>query len=161
MNIRSDLGWEKYLKPFLYKRLPDGTGWSTVLGTMCALTFMLLVVTGMILAFYYVPSPDKAWDSVQYISNEVPLGNIVRGLHHWPPTLMPTDCSVLCTPTILTSYDNTDHPSARFIDNLFHGILQFALAFFADHGKFGADAVFYQLADGFSENIGLPDALSS
>lgn len=55
MNIRSDLGWEKYLKPFLYKRLPDGTGWSAVLGTMCALTFMLLVVTGMILAFYYVP----------------------------------------------------------------------------------------------------------
>ena len=45
MNIRSDLGWEKYLKPFLYKRLPDGTGWSAVLGTMCALTFMLLVVT--------------------------------------------------------------------------------------------------------------------
>ena len=44
MNIRSDLGWEKYLKPFLYKRLPDGTGWSAVLGTMCALTFMLLVV---------------------------------------------------------------------------------------------------------------------
>lgn len=43
MNIRSDLGWEKYLKPFLYKRLPDGTGWSAVLGTMCALTFMLLV----------------------------------------------------------------------------------------------------------------------
>ena len=82
MNIRSDLGWEKYLKPFLYKRLPDGTGWSAVLGTMCALTFMLLVVTGMILAFYYVPSPDKAWDSVQYISNEVPLGNIVRGVVH-------------------------------------------------------------------------------
>ena len=88
MNIRSDLGWEKYLKPFLYKRLPDGTGWSAVLGTMCALTFMLLVVTGMILAFYYVPSPDKAWDSVQYISNEVPLGNIVRGLHHWSVGLM-------------------------------------------------------------------------
>ena len=68
---------------------------------------------------------------------------------------------MLCTPTILASYDNTDHPSARFIDNLFHGILQFALAFFADHGKFGADAVFYQLADGFSENIGIPDAIFS
>ena len=62
---------------------------------------------------------------------------------------MPTDCFVLCTPTILTSYDNTDHPSARFIDNLFHGILQFTLAFFADHGKFGADAVFYQRATDF------------
>ena len=72
MNIRSDLGWEKYLKPFLYKRLPDGTGWSAVLGTMCALTFMLLVVTGMILAFYYVPSPDKAWATGRFRSASPP-----------------------------------------------------------------------------------------
>ena len=88
MSFRSDIGWDKYLKPFLYKRLPDRTGWSAVLGTLCALTFIVLVMTGMILAFYYVPSPDKAWDSVRYISNDVPLGKILRGLHHWGAGLM-------------------------------------------------------------------------
>lgn len=88
MSLRSDIGWDKHLKPFLYKRLPDRTGWSAVLGTLCALTFLLLAATGMILAFYYVPSPDKAWDSVQYISNDVPLGRILRGLHHWGAGLM-------------------------------------------------------------------------
>ncbi len=83
MNMLKDLGWETHLRPFLYKRLPDGTGWSAVLGTLCALTFLIMVGTGMVLAFYYVPSPDKAWDSVRYISNDVPAGKLLRGLHHW------------------------------------------------------------------------------
>ena len=83
MSFKKNIGWETHLKPFLYKKLPEGTGWSAILGTLCALTFGILVLTGMVLAFYYVPSPDKAWLSVQFISNEVPMGNILRGLHHW------------------------------------------------------------------------------
>lgn len=82
MNLRKSIGWDKYLKPFIFKELPRGTGWSAILGTLCALTFVLMAVTGMILAFYYVPDPAKAWESVQYI-NGLPLGKIVRGLHHW------------------------------------------------------------------------------
>ncbi len=83
MNIGKHIGWETHLKPFLYKRLPDGTGWSAVLGTLCALVFLLMVVTGIVLAFYYVPSPDKAWNSVRFISNDVAAGQLLRGLHHW------------------------------------------------------------------------------
>lgn len=83
MSFRTNMGWDKHIKPFLFKELPRGTGWSAILGTLCALTFVIMAVTGMILAFYYVPDPEKAWDSVQFISNEVALGKIVRGLHHW------------------------------------------------------------------------------
>lgn len=83
MNFRKNIGWDEHIRPFLHKKLPEGTGWSAILGTLCALTFALMAVTGMVLAFYYVPSPDKAWDSVQYISNQVPMGGILRGLHHW------------------------------------------------------------------------------
>ena len=83
MSFRKSIGWDTHLKPFLYKKLPEHTGWSAILGTLCALCFIILALTGMVLAFYYVPSPDKAWDSVQFITNEVPMGNIVRGLHHW------------------------------------------------------------------------------
>lgn len=82
-NLNEAFGWDKYLKPFLYKKLPSKTGWSAVLGTLSALTFIIMVLTGMVLAMYYVPSPDKAWDSVQYITNEIPCGSILRGLHHW------------------------------------------------------------------------------
>ncbi len=83
MDLNKSLGLDKYIKPFLFKELPRTTGWSAVLGTLCALTFGIMVITGMILAFYYVPDPDKAYLSVQYISNEVPLGKVLRGLHHW------------------------------------------------------------------------------
>ncbi|MCL1939516.1 MAG: cytochrome b N-terminal domain-containing protein [Desulfovibrionaceae bacterium] len=83
MDWRKNIGWDAYLKPFLYKKLPSKTGWSAVLGTLCALIFVIMALTGMVLAFYYVPDPDKAWDSVNFISNEVALGRIVRGLHHW------------------------------------------------------------------------------
>lgn len=83
MNLKDTFGWDKYLKPFIFKELPRKTGWGAILGTLCALTFAIMVVTGMILAFYYVPDPDKAWDSVQYISNEVAFGSVLRGLHHF------------------------------------------------------------------------------
>ena len=83
MDWRKNTGWDDHIKPFLYKKLPSKTGWSAVLGTLCAMIFIVMAVTGMILAFYYVPDPDKAWDSVNYISNEVAAGNILRGLHHW------------------------------------------------------------------------------
>ena len=82
-NLNEAFGWDKYIRPFLYKKLPSRTGWSAVLGTLSALTFIIMVLTSMVLAMYYVPSPDKAWESVQYITNEIPCGNILRGLHHW------------------------------------------------------------------------------
>jgi quinol-cytochrome oxidoreductase complex cytochrome b subunit len=37
---------------------------------------------------YYTPSPDHAYDSIQYIMNEVAFGWLIRGIHHWGSTLM-------------------------------------------------------------------------
>ena len=37
----------------------------------------------MFLAVYYAPTPDHAYDSVQFIENQVTFGWFVRGLHHW------------------------------------------------------------------------------
>ena len=35
------------------------------------------------LAFYYKPSPNEAYDSIQYITNDLTLGWLVRGMHRW------------------------------------------------------------------------------
>jgi quinol-cytochrome oxidoreductase complex cytochrome b subunit len=40
-------------------------------------------VTGILLTIYYVPTPDHAYDSVQYITTQVAAGWLIRGLHHW------------------------------------------------------------------------------
>ena len=81
--ISQRTGWETDLKPFLYKELPSNPGWSATLGSLCALLFAVMAVSGMFLAMYYNPSPDKAYQSIDYITNEVPLGSVLRGIHHW------------------------------------------------------------------------------
>ncbi len=82
-DFRDRIGWEKYLRPFLFKELPPDTGWAATLGSLCLLLFGLLVVTGIFLAMFYNPSPDKAYQSIAYIMKDVPLGAVLRGLHHW------------------------------------------------------------------------------
>jgi quinol-cytochrome oxidoreductase complex cytochrome b subunit len=82
-TFRQRIGWEIHLEPFLYKKLPATLGWSATLGSLCAMLFALLAVSGMFLAMYYNPSPDKAYQSIDYIMNEVALGPILRGIHHW------------------------------------------------------------------------------
>lgn len=77
------LGWESHLKPFLHKELPANMGWSATLGSLCVLLFAVMAVTGVFLAMYYNPSPDKAYQSIDYIMTQVHLGRILRGIHHW------------------------------------------------------------------------------
>lgn len=54
-------------------------------GDGATLMFLLgvLVITGIIMTLTYSPTPDTAYPSVQYISNEQPLGWFIRGLHYW------------------------------------------------------------------------------
>ena len=58
-------------------------------------------------------------------------------------------------------YDNTNQAAFAVVYDLLHGILEFYLTFFADHGQLVPESVFHQLLDGFSENIGLPDTFPS
>ena len=75
------------LKPLeqtlLDEPIPGGASWNYVFGSATLFIFALQAITGMFLAFYYVPSPDHAYDTVQYIQQEVWFGWFVRGLHHW------------------------------------------------------------------------------
>jgi quinol-cytochrome oxidoreductase complex cytochrome b subunit len=45
-------------------------------------------VTGVFLAMYYRPSSDEAYESVQHLTNEVFMGELVRGMHRWGATVM-------------------------------------------------------------------------
>ena len=75
------------LKPIeqtlLDEPIPGGASWNYVFGSATLFLFVLQAVTGMCLSIYYVPSPDHAYDTVQYIQNEVWFGWFIRGLHHW------------------------------------------------------------------------------
>ena len=70
-------------KTLLDEPIPGGASWSYVFGSATLFIFVLQAITGMFLAVYYVPSPDHAYDTVQYIQQDVWFGWFVRGLHHW------------------------------------------------------------------------------
>ena len=53
------------------------------LGGMAALLFLIQVLTGMLLRFAYVPSPEKAYDSIQYLQQGLLFGQFIRNMHHW------------------------------------------------------------------------------
>jgi len=66
---------------------PKGNWWNT-LGSASLFLFLLQGATGIFLTVYYTPSPDHAYDSIQYIMNDVAFGWLVRGVHHWGASLM-------------------------------------------------------------------------
>lgn len=77
------LGWESHLKPFLEKPLPADLNWTFTLGSLGVLLLVVQAATGIFLALYYNPSPDHAYQAIDYIMKEVTLGRVIRGLHHW------------------------------------------------------------------------------
>ena len=62
--------------------------WWFCLGGTPAYLFVVQIVTGILLAFYYQPSPSTAYESVEYITNDVTFGWYIRSLHKWAATLM-------------------------------------------------------------------------
>jgi len=54
-----------------------------LLGPMQYLFWVVLLVTGFYLVIFYVPTPYRAYDTVQDIQNIVPLGWLIRGMHKY------------------------------------------------------------------------------
>jgi ubiquinol-cytochrome c reductase cytochrome b subunit len=70
-------------------RVPRETAsWFYVFGSAAFVVFMLQIVTGIMLAFIYVPSAGEAWNSLQTLNHNVALGWFVRGLHGWGSDFM-------------------------------------------------------------------------
>ena len=81
------LGLTTIYNTVLDRKVPK-VNWLFTLGSATAILFALQAVTGTFLSVYYVPSPDHAYDSIQYIMTGVAYGWLIRGIHHWGATLM-------------------------------------------------------------------------
>ncbi len=62
--------------------------WWFCLGGTPMVLFMVQVVTGIMLIFYYVPSPDHAYASIEAISTNIRFGWFIRSLHKWSANFM-------------------------------------------------------------------------
>ncbi len=72
----------------IFARPVPRPNWLYTFGSASMVLGLLQGITGMLLTVYYVPSPDHAYDSIQYIMNEVTFGWLIRGMHHWGSTLL-------------------------------------------------------------------------
>jgi ubiquinol-cytochrome c reductase cytochrome b subunit len=63
--------------------IPGGASWIYVFGSATLFLFVMQALTGMFLVVYYTPTPDHAYDSIQFIEQEIAFGTFVRGIHHW------------------------------------------------------------------------------
>ena len=58
------------------------------LGGMTLFLFMIQVATGILLLFYYRPSAEEAYESIQFLMAEVEFGWLIRSIHSWASNLM-------------------------------------------------------------------------
>lgn len=62
--------------------------WWWCLGGTPAYLFIVQAITGVLLTFYYVPTPEGAYESVQLITDEIRFGWYIRSMHKWAANLM-------------------------------------------------------------------------
>src|SRR4051794_8144107 len=72
----------------MFRKVPKGTNWFYTLGSATMFAFLSQAVTGVFLAMFYVPSATQAYESARHITNDVFLGEFVRGMHKWGSTVM-------------------------------------------------------------------------
>src|SRR4029077_18504001 len=77
----------------LYQRVPNfANAFYYCFGGMVFVLIALQLVTGVLLALYYVPdatgNPAAAYNSVLFIQNSVYLGWLIRGVHFWAANIL-------------------------------------------------------------------------
>ncbi len=53
------------------------------LGVISIILFTVLVFTGVVLMFYYIPSIERAYPTMKLLQLSVPLGEFTRNMHRW------------------------------------------------------------------------------
>jgi quinol-cytochrome oxidoreductase complex cytochrome b subunit len=81
------LSWRSVWETIFLRKVPK-VNWLYTLGSATLFVAIIQIVTGILLTIYYVPTPDHAYDSVLYITSQVPGGWFIRGLHHWGASAM-------------------------------------------------------------------------
>jgi len=58
------------------------------LGGMSLVLFMMLISTGLLMIFVYEPSPERAYQSILFMQDEIVFGRLIRGVHFWSANLL-------------------------------------------------------------------------
>ncbi len=76
---------------FRPRNVPESTLRYTLtwgLGGMAVVLVFMLFGTGLMLKFVYQPVPDRAYESIVHLQNNVVFGQLIRNVHHWSANLL-------------------------------------------------------------------------
>jgi ubiquinol-cytochrome c reductase cytochrome b subunit len=79
--LDSRTGWRTGRAHLLEEPIQAGVGWWFVTGSIILMLLTVQLITGVVLAMYYVPSPEHAYDSIRFIMERITFGRVLRGLH--------------------------------------------------------------------------------
>ena len=72
---------------FNYKVPRHANTFPFTLGGITLINFVILIISGIILAQFYSPTPGTANESIRIFMTEVNLGDFIRGVHYWSAQL--------------------------------------------------------------------------
>ena len=70
------------------EEMPGGTSYAYIFGSCVLILFLFQVITGVWQLLYFVPTVDRAYNSVNYLRTEIPFGWLINGLHYWGASAM-------------------------------------------------------------------------
>ncbi|MBI5419240.1 MAG: cytochrome b N-terminal domain-containing protein, partial [Deltaproteobacteria bacterium] len=79
---------KQFEKPVWYYRTRLENNLLACLGGISFLLYLFMAATGILLLMYYRPTTADAYRSVVDITNQVPYGWLIRGIHRWGANLM-------------------------------------------------------------------------
>jgi quinol-cytochrome oxidoreductase complex cytochrome b subunit len=72
----------------LFEPIPGGARWRYVWGSTLVFTFVVQVLTGLVLWMFYSPGAQSAWESVYFLERHIAGGWLLRGIHHYTAQAM-------------------------------------------------------------------------
>lgn len=82
------VGFRSAILPVIEHPVPPDIDWWYVFGSAALIAFTFQIVTGVVLAFSYVPAPLSAYESLQFITHDQVFGSLIRGIHYWGASAM-------------------------------------------------------------------------
>ncbi len=89
------------VRSFLDEPQPERVGWPQVFGSVLLFLLVMQGLTGFLLALYYAPSTDSAYESVRYIQERAVFGGLIRGMHRWSANLLIVTLAIHITQVFL------------------------------------------------------------